>query len=275
VLATAAARRLRVPSVVTFDSGELVALADIDYGLQRRWRSRTMVRLASRWATRVHVGSEYMAGLARAARVPAACIPMGVDLGAVPYRLERGGGPPWRLLQVASLNRVKDQTTLLEAVVIATASIDLRLDVIGEDTLNGAIQRLARQLNIADRVAFHGFLPHDETASFRSRAHLYVQSSRHEGAPVVILEAAAAGLPVVGTRVGYVADWAPGLATAVSVGDARGLADAIVALIRDPERRQAQAVAAHRFAAAHDADWTAAALEALYEDARSTAQARS
>jgi glycosyltransferase involved in cell wall biosynthesis len=268
LLAAAAGRRLGVPSVVTFDSGELVALPDIEYGLQRTWPGRLPVRLAGSWATRLHVSTSHMERLARAVGLSPARIPMGVDLAGVPFVGDRQEGPPWRLLQVASLNRVKDQRTLLEAVALASRETDLAVDLVGEDTLGGALQERARALGIDGRVTFHGFVPHDRIAPFYARAHLYLQSSRHEAAGVSILEAAATGLPIVGTRVGYVSDWAPEASTSVNVGDPAALADALLALIGDPDRRRAQVAAARRFAVAHDADWTAAAFETLYEDAR-------
>ena len=57
-------------------------------------------------------------------------------------------------------------------------------------------------------MTFHGFQPTDALASFYARAHLHVVSSRHEAAGIVVLEAAASGVPTVGTRVGFLADWA-------------------------------------------------------------------
>jgi len=91
-------------------------------------------------------------------------------------------------------------------------------------------------------------------------------SSRHEAGPLVTLEAAVAGVPTVGTAVGYVADWAPTAAVAVPVGDADALADATHHLLADDERRVALASEAQRRALAHDADWTARRFEALYDD---------
>jgi glycosyltransferase involved in cell wall biosynthesis len=266
LLSAAAARRLGVPSVVTFDSGELVALDDIEYGLQRTWRGRAAVARASRWATRVHVCSEHMQTLARNQAIAAVRVPLGVDPTVVGSTRGCTEGSPWRLLQVSSLNRVKDHAMLLECVAMVASEIDVHLDLAGDDTLGGEAQRHAERLGIAHRVTFHGFVPNDHLAALRSRAHLYVQSSRHEAAGVAVLEAAAAGLPVVGTRVGYVADWSPTAATAVDTGNPRALADAIVALLRNPARRREQAEAAQRFALEHDADWTAAEMERLYED---------
>jgi glycosyltransferase involved in cell wall biosynthesis len=92
-----------------------------------------------------------------------------------------------------------------------------------------------------------------------------VQSSLHEAAGVSILEAAAAGLPVVGTRVGYVSDWDGAAAESVPPGDAAQLAETIVRVLQNPARRQSLAAAGHAFAREYDADSTARALIELYE----------
>ena len=81
-------------------------------------------------------------------------------------------------------------------------------------------------------MTFHGFLPQSSVLDVLSRSDLYVQSSLHEAAGVSVLEAAAAGVPVLGTLAGYVADWSP--IKAMALGDAipESLADAILTLAR-------------------------------------------
>ena len=83
-------------------------------------------------------------------------------------------------------------------------------------------------------------------------------SSRHEAAGVAVLEAAACGVPTVGTDTGYVADWSPDAAWSVPPGDADSLADAIGLLLLDRERREAMGRHAERRARSYDADWSAA-----------------
>lgn len=266
--AAIAGRRLQIPSVVTCDSGEFTALPEIDYGLQRTARGRAAVALTCRLTTRVHVTTRFMESLAMSHGYRVITIPIGVDLQRVAAPAERVGGPPWRLLQVASLNRVKDHSTLLRALALARQTLDARLDLVGEDTLGGALQREAVAVGIAGAVAFHGFIPHDELVRFHRTAHLYVQSSRHEAAGIAVLEAAAAGIPVVGTRVGYVSDWHPHAAVAVPPGDPSALAGAIVRLLRDLPGRQAIAGAARQFAVQHDVEWSGHELGALYESLR-------
>ncbi|MGE3958926.1 MAG: glycosyltransferase [Vicinamibacterales bacterium] len=260
------ARRLGIPSIVTLDSGEFASVPQAGYGLQRTARGRWAVRLASRWATRVTVCSAFQAALARQHGLEPVVIPLGVDTGLFVERSAQPVDTPYRLLHVASLNPVKDQRTLLTAFAqLRTRGLDAHLDVVGEDTLGGTLETLAAGLGVRDHVTFHGFLPSEALVALHHAAHLFVLSSLHEAAGVVLLEAAACGVPIVGTAVGYVADWTPDAAVAVPPGDAGALAAAIEALLRDPGRRQRLAGAAAAWARAHDANATAARFEALYE----------
>lgn len=261
---TSVARRFRLPSLVTFDSGELVAIPGAAYGLQRRWLDRRAVAATASRATRLTVCSCFMARLAAARGLRVDVVPLGVDSQAFPATA-RPEGPPWRLLRVGSINRVKDYPTLLHAMArIIAVRRDVHLDIVGEDTLGGTMQALSRRLNLDAHVTFHGFKPTDELAAFYARAHVHVVSSRHEAAEVVSLEASCAGVPTVGTAVGYVSDGAPARAVAVPIADPDALAAATLALVDDPDWRRRIATAAREWALAHDADWTAARFEQIY-----------
>ena len=265
LLAAVAARGLGVPLVLTLDGGELVALPDIGYGLQLRWRDRTMLACATRTAGAITVGSGYMRRLAEGHGLAVHEVPFGVDLRSFGPG-EPPPGPPWRLLHVAHLNPVKDQATLLRAFRgVIDAGARAHLDIVGLDTLGSETQALAGALGVGERVTFHGLRRLAEIPSFYERSHLLIQSSRHDAAPVAVLEAAACRVPTVGTAVGYVADWAGDRAVATPVGDAGALAGAILALLGDDARRRTLGDRARSWAVEHDADWTAARLEALYE----------
>src|SRR5262249_22140902 len=141
-----------------------------------------------------------------------------------------------RLLHIADLNRVKDQETLLKAAAwLARMGVDFHLDVAGHDTLDGNVQMTARRLGLADYVTFHGKLRYPQLHALAARADLHLVSSRHEAGPLAVLEAALAGAPTVGTRVGHVAEWAPTAAIAVPVGDAEAMACAARALLDDDD----------------------------------------
>lgn len=265
LLAATAGRILQIPSIVSLAGGELVALPDIDYGSQVRRLDRQKVAATLRLATTTTVSSRYMAILAHGHGIRPQVVPLGVPAASCSTGQPVAAGPPWRLLHVASLNRVKDQPTLLRAFDLVRArEPGIALDIIGADTLQGEIQAMAHAMGLAGHITFHGFLPSERVRRFFQQAHLLVLPSRHDAAPVVMLEAAACAVPTVGTAVGYAADWAPKRALAVPVGDAGALATGILALLRDDRRRIDMGQAAYCWARAYDADWTAAQFQALY-----------
>ena len=204
---------------------------------------------------------------ARAHDISPQTIPLGVDTSLFTERLAVPPGSPFRLLHVASLNPVKDQATLLRAIRhLAAADLDVTLDIVGEDTMGGSLTALARDLQLADRVTFHGFRSSEQLVPLLHQSDLFVLSSLHEAAGVVLLEAASCGVPVVGSAVGYLADWAPDAATAVAPGDPAALATAIHGLLMDEPRRRQTAINAAAWARTHDADWSARAFEGLYAE---------
>jgi glycosyltransferase involved in cell wall biosynthesis len=266
-LAARSGKRLRIPSVVTCDSGEFVSLPKIEYGSQRTRSGRRAVREACTLATTVHVCTKYMASLAGAQDVLTTIIPLtSVTSRAATIKaaFARRGDEGFRIVQVASLSRVKNQRLLIDAFRLIRERVDAHLDLVGEDTLGGQLQQHVAQSGLSDHVTFHGFLPQGGVLELLSRADLYVQSSLHEAAGVAVLEAAASGVATVGTLAGYVADWTP--AKAMAVGDAipESLADAILTLHGDPDRRRSIAALARTFAIAHDARWAAEKFDELY-----------
>jgi glycosyltransferase involved in cell wall biosynthesis len=264
-LAVAAGQWLGVPVVVSVGGGELVWMPEIGYGGQTNWLAKLETAFVTRRADAVTAPSRQSLQPLAARRRDAQWLPWSVDTRHFEAPVERPPGPPWHLLHVASLNPVKDQATLLRALrIVVDRCQGVRLDIIGEDTLNGSIERLAAELKLTGAVRFHGFVPQEEIAAFYRRAHLLVQSSQHESMGAVVLEAAAAGVPTVGTAVGLVAELAPSAGLAAPVGDAQTLADAILSLLQDPERRERLGRAAQAFVRRHDADWTAAEFERIY-----------
>lgn len=265
-LAGRAGRRLRIPSVVTCDSGEFVSIPAIKYGSQQTRRGRRAVLEACTLATKVHVCTGFMSALAATAGVTPIVIPLtSVTSRAAFKRPDTGDGPePFRIVQVASLSRIKNQKLLIDAFRMVREKVDAHLDLVGEDTLHGELQTHATQIGVDTHVTFHGFQPQERVHEILSHADLYVQSSLHEAAGVSVLEAAAAGVPALGTPAGYVADWSPTKALAVGDATPGSFADAILTLHADPDRRRSMAALAQTFAIAHDSNWAAAQINKLY-----------
>lgn len=264
--ATRVSKLLGTPVVVTVDSGELVRHDDIDYGLQLRFIDRRAIGQLLSTAHALTVRTNFMRDLAERHGVHPLVVPIGVDARAFPLA-ERADGPPWRLIRVASINRVKDYPTLLTAFAALVKRLhDVHLDIVGEDTLDGAMQSLAQRLGVERQVTFHGVLLSDQVAQLYARAHLNVVSSRHEAACVSILEAACTGLMSVGTAVGYLADWSPDRAVAVPVRDATALSGAIAALLTDRRHSDDIAARARAWALEHDVMWTARRFDQIYHE---------
>lgn len=270
LVAVAAAHLLGIPSAVHVAGGEPVRLPDIRFGGRLTWRGRLQERIVLAAASALTAASapqlELLTGLGAAPRRA----PLGVDcVAAWPARapVPRAQNEPARLIHVGSLNRVKDQETLLRALAqLAQGPRAFRVDIVGEDTLGGRVQRLARELGLSRTVRFHGFLTQRELLPLMLEAHVLAVSSRHEAGPVAVLEAAAVGVPTVGTAVGHVAEWAPEAALAVPVGDWQSLAAALSRVLADEALRLRLARAAWTRAVWEDADYTASCFEALYEE---------
>ena len=92
-------------------------------------------------------------------------------------------------------------STLPASVQISSSP---NLVVIGSGPLRAKLERLARDLGIADRVHFLGNRSHQEVARWMNVADVLCLASRNEGMPNVVLEARASGLPVVATPAGAI-----------------------------------------------------------------------
>ncbi len=267
VVAVAAGRLAGIPSLVHVAGGELVAFSSIGYGGRLTWRGRLRERLVLCGATVVTAASApilaRLAVLGRAGRR----LPLGVDLQRWPPRPPQRRDPrsTVRLIHVASLNEVKDQATLLRAMaLLASDDVDFHLDIVGEDTLGGRVQALARDLSLQTRTRFHGFLTQAQLRPWLEAAHIHVVASLHEAGPLVLLEAAVLGVPTVGTAVGHLVEWAPEAALAVPLANPPALARAIRRLIDDEDLRLQLAGEALRRAVGESADHTAVLFEAFH-----------
>jgi glycosyltransferase involved in cell wall biosynthesis len=127
----------------------------------------------------------------------------------------------------------------------------VELDLVGPGALRGQLEALAADLGLGDRVRFHGALPEPEVAALLDRADLFVlasiveRSGFMEGIPVALMEALAAGVPVVATRLSgvpeLVRDGVTGLLA--EPGDAASLRDALERAISEPDAARRRAAA--------------------------------
>jgi glycosyltransferase involved in cell wall biosynthesis len=140
---------------------------------------------------------------------------------------------------VANLKPRKGIETLVRAFALRAQEQDsrLRLVLIGDGPLRSHLKRIVEEVGLASAVVFHGTEP--EPWRMLAGMDLFVHPSESEGMPNAVLEAAAAGLPIVATPAGgtveIVLDGVTGLLT--PPGDESAMAAAIGQLVDDPELR--------------------------------------
>jgi glycosyltransferase involved in cell wall biosynthesis len=144
---------------------------------------------------------------------------------------------------VGRLSPEKGADVLIDGVARLTAA-PVSVSVIGDGPDGEALRTRAVELGLGDRIAWHGAVP-DASSLFRA-FDVLILSSRTEGCPIVLLEAMAAGVPIIATRVGGVPEVVtPSEAILIPADDPAALAAALLDLYHARERAAARARAAH------------------------------
>ena len=177
--------------------------------------------------------------------------PCGVDVG----EFEPGDPVPGLVVSVGRFVDKKAPDLTLLAFSKALARVpDARLVMIGDGPLRPAVGRLIAALGLEQQVRLEDSCSHAEVAELMKTASVFVQHSviasdgDREGTPVALLEASAAGVPVVATRHEGIAEVVVHGETGLLVeeGDVDGMGDAIAELLLDPARARALGQAARR-----------------------------
>ncbi len=159
-----------------------------------------------------------------------------------------------RLLWMRTFHEIYHPELALEALaLLRKTGVGATLTMAGQDKgLLETCRRRAAELGIADAVEFPGFLDLSAKIAAFSRHDVFVNTNRVDNTPVTVLEAAAAGMPIVATAAGGL----PHLlkdgeeALLVPPEDPEALADAIQKLLADDNLRRKIAIGGHRVAAA-------------------------
>lgn len=267
-IAAVSARRAHVPFVVTAHIADLRAVRG-PIGLAARVHEATVGRAILRLATRAIAVSDAVAAHLRslAPRLPTDVVPNGVDLA----RFRAAKAVPHAGLRVGLLGRLISNkgpgVALLAVAEGVRRGLDASLFVAGDGPAKGDLQRLATSLGIQDRVQFQGYLP-DPEVWFRG-IDVLVRPSMTEGMPLGILEAMAAGVPVIASDVpgnaALVREGSTGLL--VPIGDHRALARALERMYQDASLRDRLRTSALQAVAAFSWDRTAELTQAALERA--------
>jgi glycosyltransferase involved in cell wall biosynthesis len=194
------------PSIVSFHGADV--MVDMN---KPAYRSATLHMLEA--VKLVLVRSESL----RRALVDLGCDPAKLELQRTGIPLEEfpfcersvPGSGDWRFVQAGRLIEKKGLPVTLRAFAIFVQQYpNAQLTIAGEGPLLDELQRLARELNIAEHVSFTGFVSQEELREIFYRSHIFLHPSQtghdgnQEGIPNSMLEAMATGLPVFATEHG-------------------------------------------------------------------------
>ena len=168
--------------------------------------------------------------------------------------LDRKPAPEARILCAGRLTPQKGVDVIIRAMpMVLRAFPNAHLDIVGQGPDRTRLERLAWSLKLATHVRFHGYLPGAARDQLAAQAWVAVCPSAFEGWGVSCVEAGARGLPVIASNVNGLRDSVRDGITGLLVphGDASALAEALVGLLGDPERRAEMSAAGIDWAAAH------------------------
>lgn len=140
---------------------------------------------------------------------------------------------------VGRLVWAKGYGDLIEAFArLASQVANAYLVIVGEGALHAQLQAQIKQANLSRRVLLAGYFDHERVLDILGTSDIFVMSSRTEGVPYALLEAAALGLPILATRCGGIPEVVRDGEEALLVdpADISGLAAGLVALCTDPAR---------------------------------------
>lgn len=282
------ARLARVPAVA------FTVHAFAGHAGQPAWRRNLLTRVErtlDRFTDRYFVTTDTFRRELLARRIAASgkidMIPLGIEPGPAP---DAGSRARARLVLgidgsrpvVAAAGRFEPQKgfgDLIDAfAAVVAAHPDALLVLFGDGPLRPAFERQVARLSLANHVRLAGWRP--DVPALLPAADLYCLSSRWESFGYVLLEAMAAGVPIVATRVDGVPEVLDGgrLGELVDSASPRRIADGLCALLADPARRQALALAGRaevvgRYARSRVLAMHAQAYEGMAQAARSSALA--
>ena len=202
ILARLAARSLGLPALFTAHGW---AFTEGVPALQR-FGARWIERGASTLAQRIILVSEYDRRIAISSSVGGTEKLHVIHNGMPDVSFEERARPdvaPPRMVMIGRFAEQKDHATLFRALA-QLLERDWSLDLVGEGPLRDSAEALVVELGLEDRVSFLGM--RTDVSQLLARAQVYVLSSRWEGLPRSIIEAMRAGLPVVASDVGGVAE---------------------------------------------------------------------
>ena len=194
-------------------------------------------------------------------------IPVSCGLRASDYTADLSPRSSNELVFVGRVTLEKEIDVIVQALARLNASLDARLTIVGDGDQRKSLEKLARDLGVADRVTFTGRVTDAELRAHLTRSSVFVIASIAELQSIATMEAMASGLPILAANAmalphlveegvnGYLFE----------PGNDRELSDQLTrVLTATPERFRALQLGSLEAVQAHDIDRTLDTFEALY-----------
>lgn len=187
-------------------------------------------------------------------------VPNGVDEAFFEIQRNESSSLPLRLVAIGSLTPNKAVDLLLRAVALLPLNM-VRLQVIGDGPERSRLIALASALQLGSCVTFTGTVSSERIPAMLSEADVFLSASRSEGRPNAVMEAMAAGVPIVATDIEGIRELMRDRIDGylVAQGDYSAMATCIQGLIDDRERRVNMGLAARAHIRAKHLTWRATA----------------
>ncbi|MEK7612043.1 MAG: glycosyltransferase [Patescibacteria group bacterium] len=203
-------RHPRIPLLLTLQEGD-----SEKHILRRVFLFYPLWRLIFKKADHVQAISSYLADFARrhGAACPIDIIPNGVDVEKIKSQIlnlksDEKNKKDFRIITTSRLVNKNGIDTLLRAsAILKKKNIPFELWIVGSGPEERRLKALAAELDLEDKVVWHGSVPAEAIPSYLKAATVFVRASRSEGLGNSFLEAMASGLPIIGTPVGGIPDF--------------------------------------------------------------------
>lgn len=192
----------------------------------------------------------------------AKCVNNGIDTN----RFTRKKHSAFTLINVARHDENKNQAALIRCFArMHREDANTRLLLLGDGDTHQNLVRLVDELGLSDAVEFTGNIPNTE--DYYAVSDVYVQCSHVEAMPISVLEAMAAGLPIVATDVGGLRDVVKDNGILVADNDEEALYQAILSIYKQDEKKsKAMCEESQRIVQDYSSERMAQKYEKIYQE---------
>lgn len=212
-------------------------------------------RLLARRCPTVVVGPQLAANYAGAAELLETRVSLVGDdeIVAVEQAMAKDYSGTRTILSVGRLDNEKNPLLLVEVLErLVARGGDWRLEICGDGPLMGKVERALEEAGLRDHAELAGYVRIDDGLHERYRAaHVLLHSSWTEGFPQVLLEAFAAGLPIVASDVGGIGAAVGERVRLIAAGDVAGAVEAVSRVCDDAETRRMLVERGHAYVSEH------------------------